>query len=160
MKKPNAPFSIAYSEPLQDNSGMLIAPIVAGIISVVSSVVDKAVPDRDKAAELKAEFEKQINQYSTLVLQGQIDIITAEAKGESPVQRNWRPHLMYFLMFLIGFNVVLVPLVSVLVGVQIPVLEAWSSVTDPAWTLLQIGMGGYIVGRSAEKIVSTYKGTK
>jgi hypothetical protein len=28
---------------------------------------------------------------------------------------------------------------------------------DEAWTLLQVGIGGYLVGRSGEKIVKTMK---
>ncbi len=29
---------------------------------------------------------------------------------------------------------------------------------DEAWTLLEIGLGGYIVGRSGEKIAKTIRG--
>jgi hypothetical protein len=31
---------------------------------------------------------------------------------------------------------------------------------DEAWSLLQIGLGGYVVGRSGEKLAKTLKDTK
>lgn len=136
----------------------MIGVILSGLAGIIGTVVDKAVPDKDEANKLKADLLKQVNDYTSDVMKAQRDVIIAEASGQSAAQRNWRPHLMYFLMSLIGFNVIVVPMVNVAFGVTIPVIDAWSSITDQAWTLLQIGMGGYIVGRSAEKIATTIKG--
>ena len=68
----------------------------------------------------------------------QAKVITAEATGASWMQRNWRPITM--LTFL------------VLVVCDSFGLLAFRLAAE-AWTLLQIGLGGYVVGRSAEKIV-------
>ena len=71
------------------------------------------------------------------LLSSQTSIITAEANGQSWLQRNWRPITM--LTFL------------VLVVCDSFGLLAFRLAAE-AWTLLQIGLGGYVVGRSAEKI--------
>ena len=49
-------------------------------------------------------------------------------------------------MLSFGFIVIYVKFVAPLFGFTIPELE------EDFWNLLQIGIGGYVVGRSAEKI--------
>ena len=79
----------------------------------------------------------------------QTDIIIAEAKGNW-LQRSWRPILMLSFGFIVIYNKFAAPLF----GWTIPVLEG------EFWTLLQIGIGGYVVGRSAEKIADKITITK
>ena len=64
--------------------------------------------------------------------------ITAEANGQSWMQRNWRPITMLTFLGLVvcdSFGLLAFRL------------------ADQAWTLLQIGMGGYVIGRSCEKVL-------
>ena len=64
--------------------------------------------------------------------------ITAEANGQSWLQRNWRPITMLTFLGLVvcdSFGLLAFRL------------------ADQAWTLLQIGMGGYVIGRSCEKVL-------
>jgi hypothetical protein len=79
----------------------------------------------------------------------QTEIIVAEAKGNW-LQRSWRP----ILMLSFGFIVIYVKFVGPLFNLRIPVLE------DEFWTLLQIGIGGYVVGRTGEKMMKSYSETK
>ena len=71
----------------------------------------------------------------------QTDVIIAEAKGNW-LQRSWRP----ILMLSFGFIVIYVKFIAPLFDLKIPELE------NEFWNLLQLGIGGYVVGRSAEKI--------
>ncbi len=76
--------------------------------------------------------------YEKQLLESKTAIIKAEAQGQSWLQRSWRPIAMLTFLFLAvcdGFAILSSPL------------------APQAWTLLQIGLGGYVVGRSAEKIV-------
>ena len=50
-----------------------------------------------------------------------------------------------YLMLAFGFIVIYVKFVAPLFGLPIPPLE------NEFWNLLQLGIGGYVVGRSAEK---------
>lgn len=76
--------------------------------------------------------------YEARLLEAKAQVITAEAQGASWLQRNWRPVTM--LTFL-----------ALVVADTFGLTEF--RLSDEAWTLLQIGLGGYVVGRSAEKIV-------
>tara|TARA_R100000951_G_C2572500_1_gene159216 strand:- start:166 stop:561 length:396 start_codon:yes stop_codon:yes gene_type:complete len=104
-----------------------------------------------KEEKIKAEnVIKQILIQKELELQKmQTEIIVAEAKGNW-LQRSWRP----ILMLSFGFIVIYVKFVGPLFDLRIPILE------DEFWTLLQIGIGGYVVGRTGEKMMKTYSETK
>ena len=145
--------------------GFLAAiPIIGKVIESVISLVDKAVLDKDEAARIKAELTRlaytQEHDEFMKIVEEQASIIRSEAQGEGAAQRNWRPHLMYLIMGLLVFNGALVPLVNVLFSVQLPVLEAWKAIPQDMWSLLQIGMGGYIVGRTVEKGIDKWKGNE
>jgi|TARA_R110000851_G_scaffold288619_1_gene442698 hypothetical protein len=96
-----------------------------------------------KEEKIKAEaLIKEIILSKQLELQRmQADIIITEAKGNW-IQRSWRP----ILMMAFGFIVIYVKFLAPLLGLTIPELEI------EFWELLKIGIGGYVVGRSAEKI--------
>jgi len=104
-----------------------------------------------KEEKIKAEnVIKQILIQKELELQKmQTEIIVAEAKGNW-LQRSWRP----ILMLSFGFIVMYVKFVGPLFDLRIPVLE------NEFWTLLQIGIGGYVVGRTGEKMMNSYSETK
>lgn len=75
-------------------------------------------------------------------------MIVAEAQGESWLQRNWRPLLMLCFVLILFNNYVAAPYARAL-GLALPTLD----LPQGAWALLNIGVGGYIAGRSAEKIL-------
>ena len=55
---------------------------------------------------------------------------------------------------LAGFIVIYVKFIAPLFDLRIPELE------NEFWNLLQLGIGGYVIGRSAEKIAEKVKITK
>lgn len=134
-----------------------IGAAVKGIVGSVTGLIDQYVVDKDKANELRATLETQLVNAMQETLRSQADIIVAEARGESWMQRNWRPTLMFFVMFLMFFDGVVVPLVNAFAAVQIPILEAWNAIPDKMWSLLMLGVGGYIAGRSGEKMMDRWK---
>ena len=104
-----------------------------------------------KEEKIKAEnVIKQILIQKELELQKmQTEIIVTEAKGNW-LQRSWRP----ILMLAFGFIVIYVKFIAPLFDLRIPELE------NEFWNLLQIGIGGYVIGRSGEKMVRSYSESK
>ena len=74
-------------------------------------------------------------------------IIIAEAQSGSWLTANWRPMVMLMFAYIIFNNYVLNPYFGV------PSL----TIEPDMWTLLKLGIGGYIGGRSVEKAVSIWK---
>lgn len=90
-----------------------------------------------KMYEVQANLALQLLEYEKKLMSAQADIIQAEAKGESWIQRSWRPITMLTFLVLTVFDAF-----------------GWLPfrLAEQAWALLQVGLGGYVVGRSAEKI--------
>lgn len=121
------------------------------ILSKVFDVVDKSIQDKDLAAKLKTELNEQLLKSGTEELKASARIVEAEAKAGWFVS-SWRPLLMYVLIFILVWNYILAPLVSAIThGTTIINFNLPGDV----WTLLQIGLGGYVVGRSGESIART-----
>lgn len=107
-----------------------VGDLAKDIKTIVTGKMDpaEAVEILLKVANIELEFGK---------LQSQI--IIAEAQGNW-LQRSWRPICMFtFLILIIFDSFKLLP----------------NPLTPEIWDILKIGLGGYVVGRSAEKIVKT-----
>lgn len=130
----------------------MIAALIAAVAGVVGKAIDKAVPDATQAASLKATVLTQVHQLAEVELRGAVDIILAEARGESWLQRNWRPLLMLTCIAIIANNYVLYPYLKAMFGWGVAL-----ELPEALWELLKIGVGGYVVGRSIEKGLDVWK---
>ncbi len=96
----------------------------------------------DIPAELRADLLGKVLDIINGISQIQSNIIIAEVQGASWLQRNWRPiTMMTFLVLVCLDSFGILPF----------------RLAKEAWTLLSIGLGGYVVGRSAEKVVGMLK---
>lgn len=126
----------------------LAAPLIGGLISII----DKAVEDKDQAQLIKARLTEMAVTGQLRELEAATSIIVAEARGDSWLQRNWRPMLMCLFGFIIANNYIIGPYLKFYLGQSI-MLE----LPPDMWDLLKLGIGGYVVGRSAEKGVRLWK---
>ena len=131
----------------------IIGAIAEPILAPIFGLIDKAVPNKDLAAQIKADMQTAVIEVQKQTLESQRDIIVAEAQGESWLQRSWRPLFMCFLMFFIGSSVI-----AGAFGYGEAVAAGWNAIPQPAWTLSQIGLGGYIGGRTVEKVTKNITG--
>lgn len=106
--------------------------------------------DRTKRAEMTMEVQKVLTDYSSQVLDAQKSIIVAEANSDSWITRSWRPLTMLWLLGLITICVI-----AALFGAPDLMAQAFAAIPVELWDLLKIGLGGYIAGRSVEKIAKT-----
>ena len=132
------------------NANMLpMLSAIAPLAKILFNTIEKAVPDKDLQAKLKADLQTQLIQSNTDELKAAARIIEAEAKA-GWFASSWRPLLMYVLIFVLVFNYIFAPIIKMIsghvVGFDLP---------GDVWTLLQIGLGGYVVGRSGESIART-----
>jgi hypothetical protein len=122
---------------------------IAPLAKMLFSTVDKAIPDKDLAEKLKAQLNTQLLQSSTEEIKAAASIVEAEAKSHWFVA-SWRPLLMYVLIFILVWNYILGPVIRVFTGTIITF-----ELPGDVWTLLNVGLGGYVVGRSGESIART-----
>ena len=125
----------------------MIGQIFQQLIGPVFGVIDQAVEDKDEAARIKAQIQTTVLENEATLTRSLRDIVVAEAQGESWLQRNWRPLVMVFFAIILG---------SYWFGFAPEYVRSTPELTDRLFDLLSIGIGGYIVGRSAEKITESY----
>jgi hypothetical protein len=112
-----------------------------GVIGEIGKVIDNLFTSEEERIKAKNEVFKVLQEQQLELQKLQTEIIVAEANGNW-LQRSWRP----ILMLAFGFIVIYVKFIAPLFQLPIPPLE------NEFWNLLQLGIGGYVVGRSAEKI--------
>jgi len=121
--------------------------LVGGVTGLINQFV--ASPEQKLAAqqallELEANYQKEAMAADISFAQSQAEVIKSEADSQSWMARNWRPVLMLVFTYIIFQDYVVAPLFS-LKSLVIP---------PDMWQLLKLGIGGYIAGRSAEKITA------
>jgi hypothetical protein len=121
--------------------GTVVKDIMGGLDKLFTSKEEKILAEN---AIKQILIEKQLE-----LQRMQTEIIVAEAKGNW-IQRSWRP----ILMLAFGFIVIYVKFLAPLFDLTIPELE------NEFWNLLQIGIGGYVIGRTGEKMMKSYSETK
>lgn len=125
--------------------------MIGGILKILGlfeKTIDKAVVDKDLARQLKFELQQQALNLDAEELRAATSIIVAEAGGESWLQRNWRPITMLWFVGLVG---------AYWLGLAPEYLVNNPKVVSDLFGIVQVGLGGYVVGRSAEKIANTWK---
>ena len=122
---------------------------VDGITNLISTAVTRIWPDKTKIAELDAELSKMAKSGELEVIASKFGVIQAEANSKHFITAAWRPITMLTFVAIIANNYLLYPYLSLFWN-QAPVLD----IPPDMWGLLKIVLGGYVVGRSAEKIAS------
>ena len=117
----------------------------------VTDLVGQFVEDKDKANELETAIKNKLVNLEQEVVKAQRDIIVAEANSQSFIARNWRPIMMLTFVFIIANNYILFPYIQLFGGTALEL-----KIPEAMWGLLKIGVGGYVVGRSGEKMVESY----
>ena len=113
------------------------------VFKQVGDVVDNLFTSEEERLNARNKIFKVLQDAQLELQRMQTDIIITEAKGNW-LQRSWRPILMLSFGFIIIYTKFISQLSTSLIT---PVLE------PEFWELLEIGIGGYVIGRSGEKIV-------
>jgi len=123
----------------------ILAPILGDIIKRVLPA------DTDKQADIDREVRLSLLENSETLENARSKIILAEANSSSWLASTWRPLLMMVVVAIVAMNFLLFPVLGLIFGVDL-----FIELPSELWNLLTIGVGGYIVGRSGEKMVDSY----
>ena len=130
----------------------LIGGPIKGLIDSVGGVLDKLTTTdkekleaKQKLLEIERDFQVTMATLDAEWAKAQRDVIVAEATGHSWLQRNWRPLLMLFFAFIIG--------TVVWTGGYINGRQVDHDFVMEVLNIVKLGIGGYVVGRSAEKVL-------
>jgi hypothetical protein len=122
-----------------------VNPLFSILASVGSTVVKSLFPDpadQQKRDEATQKFTLTIMENAQAIEQAAASIVKAEAASPHWLAANWRPITMLVFVGLI---------VARWFGFAAPNLAEAEYLA--LWDIVQLGLGGYVIGRSAEKIV-------
>lgn len=121
-----------------------------GILSVVGGIIDNTTTtDEERLAAhaqlrvIEIQAQKIETEADAKFADLQAQVIIAEAQSDSWMTRNWRPVTMLGFLATILYTQVIAPMFGLLAPPLPPEM----------WAALKIGLGGYVVGRTAEKIM-------
>lgn len=115
-------------------------------IPIIGQVIDKIFPDKEAGAKAKAELMRVIQEGELEHLKAAAETISSEAKSEHWLAAVWRPlTMLVFLGMVVSWWFGYTP------------ANVTESLVLELFGLIKIGLGGYVVGRSGEKIVKLLK---
>ena len=110
---------------------------VVGFINSGHKSEEEKLKIQNELVALQINLASQAMDLQKQILTAQAEIIKTEASQGSWMQRNWRPMTMLtFLILIILDSLNILP----------------NRLSPDMWNLLELGMGGYVIGRSVEKI--------
>jgi len=123
---------------------MQLIPLLAPILG---QIVKSKFPDPAEAAKAEAEMALALMQNSQQLELAATQIVQSEAASEHWLAASWRPITMLTFVALI---------VARWFGWAAPDLSEAEYLK--LWSIVEFGLGGYVVGRSVEKIAPTIAG--
>ena len=119
--------------------------VFSTVVQEIGDVINGLSVSAKEKQQIQADIIALLYRHESELTKGRLGIVDREAQGNW-LQRSWRPIVMlvFTLVILLGvFN-------------SSPLL----SETSRFWDLLEIGLGGYVIGRSGEKITGNLLGKR
>lgn len=124
-------------------SGVLKKIFSAGakeLTESVGNILDNLTTSGEEVQEAKTKITDKVNDTLYKVMDLQAEVMKTEMTGNW-LQRSWRPLVM------LAFAAVVV------IGAFYPI--PYIETDHQFWNLLELGLGGYVVGRSVEKVADS-----
>ena len=122
----------------------VLLPILGSIGAQVAKSLFPDPADELKRAELEKTLALETMKQAQAIELAAADIVKAEAQSGSVLAANWRPITMLVFVALI---------VARWFGWAAPNLAEEEYIK--LWSIVEFGLGGYIIGRSVEKVAPT-----
>jgi hypothetical protein len=118
------------------------AVLGSAIVGMGTALIDRLFPDKEKADQAKIQLISMVQNGELQELAARTGVIQAEANSEHWLAATWRPITMLVFVGLITAR---------WFGWAAPNLSEAEYLK--LWDIVEFGLGGYVVGRSGEKII-------
>lgn len=119
----------------------MIQALIPALAPIVGQIVGSLFPDPTEKAKAEAEAMRQLLAHQGEIEAAAAKIIQTEAASTHWLAANWRPLTMITFTALI---------VARWMGWVAPNLSEAEYLR--LWSIIEFGLGGYVVGRSVEKV--------
>ena len=119
----------------------MIQALIPALAPIVGQIVGSLFPDPTEKAKAEAEAMRQLLAHQGEIEAAAAKIIQTEAASTHWLAANWRPLTMLVFVGLI---------VARWFGWAAPGLSEAEYLK--LWSIVEFGLGGYVIGRSVEKV--------
>lgn len=130
----------------------IISSPIKGVLDGVSDLIKTFVKDPNQQtqaqlqlATLQSNAQIALVQADQTFAESEAKVLAAEAASPSWLTSSWRPILMLVFTAIVAYDYLVAPLLSR------PILPP----PPDLWELLKLGVGGYVMGRSLEKVADS-----
>lgn len=114
---------------------------ISNVSVLIKAGIERIWPDPSEQIKAQVSELQKLIDLEMAKLDAQAKIIVSESEGSSWLQRSWRPITMLTFLFLV---------VGHFFGLEGPNFTPDDSMH--LFSLIELGLGGYVIGRSVEKI--------
>ncbi len=107
----------------------------------IGNAIDNLSTSDDEKLNAKAKLTEIVTEKLAELASYQKEVLVTELQG-SKLQRNWRPIVMLAFASIVVYSKFIAP------AFGLPNAE----LETHFWKLLELGIGGYVIGRSLEKV--------
>ncbi len=129
---------------------LLTGPLIDAVLNTIDAARARNLSEGRLRAELQEAITQAITEVATTELQARRDILLAELHGESLLQRLWRPIVALTFAFILLFYALILPIAVDWFG--LPPVRVGDTLLGWIMTSVNIALGGYIGGRTLEKM--------
>jgi hypothetical protein len=128
-----------------------MAPLIAALLPILGSVIDKVIPDKDAADKAKLEMQAKIIDAANTGALAQLEVNKVEAAHDSVFVAGWRPAIGWVCAAALAYSYMLVPLVGFALTLSGQPVPKWPVLDNNLWELM-FGMLGMGALRSFDKM--------
>lgn len=125
--------------------------ILPALLGTLGPILQKILPDEGQRLQAQVELQRAVLDRDSDLAKAMAEVMKADAASESPLTRNARPLTVLWALAMITWVGVVAPML----GLQAEVVKALAGVPDALWSLLTVGIGAYMVARTADKFIDT-----
>jgi len=126
---------------------MALNLLIPALAPIIGKVIANRFPDPAEKAKAEAEVLREMMAHQAQIEQAASQIVSGEVASSHWLAANWRPVLMLTFAALI---------VARWMGWVAPNLSEAEYLK--LWSIIELGLGGYVIGRSVEKIAPSIAG--
>jgi len=119
----------------------MIAALLPALVPILGDALRRIFPDAEARQKAEAEINAALIARAGELERAASDIVVTEAQSEHWLTACWRPIVMLTFTALI---------VARWLGYSAPGITEAEALR--LWSIVEIGLGGYVIGRSVEKV--------
>ena len=119
----------------------MIAALLPALVPILGDALRRLFPDAEARQKAEAEINAALIARAGELERAATDIVVTEAQSEHWLTASWRPIVMLTFTALI---------VARWLGYSAPGITEAEALR--LWSIVEIGLGGYVIGRSVEKV--------